>query len=52
MRKFLIALSLVLVLASAGMAAELYAGEEALAAAAKAEKGLNSYDTGPTWANW
>ena len=34
MRKFLIALSLVLVLASAGMAAELYAGEEALAAAA------------------
>lgn len=52
MRKFLIALSLVWVLASAGMAAELYAGEEALAAAAKAEKGLNSYDTGPTWANW
>ena len=35
-----------------GFAQELYPGETALHEAAKKEKGLNSYDTGPTWANW
>lgn len=31
---------------------ELYPGEKALLEAALKEKGINSYDTGPTWANW
>lgn len=31
---------------------ELYPGEKELWEKAKAEKVLNSYDTGPTWANW
>lgn len=31
---------------------ELYPGEKALWEMAKVEGGLNSYDTGPTWANW
>ncbi|MDR1622381.1 MAG: extracellular solute-binding protein [Synergistaceae bacterium] len=39
-------------LAGAVWAAELYEGENALLEAAKKEGGVNSYDTGPTWANW
>ncbi|MDD2206867.1 MAG: extracellular solute-binding protein [Aminobacterium sp.] len=31
---------------------EMYAGEKELWEMAKQEKGLSSYDTGPTWANW
>ncbi|NLL36424.1 MAG: extracellular solute-binding protein [Fretibacterium sp.] len=41
-----------LIVAVPAAATELYPGEAALAAEAKKEKGLNSYDTGPTWANW
>ncbi|MGI6253345.1 MAG: extracellular solute-binding protein [Aminivibrio sp.] len=49
-----VALALIAVLLMAGVciAEELYPGENALWEAAKKEKGLNSYDTGPTWANW
>ena len=50
--KALLALIAVLLLAGACFGEELYPGENALAEAAKKEKGLNSYDTGPTWANW
>jgi len=50
--KALLALIAVLLLAGACFAEELYPGENALAEAAKKEKGINSYDTGPTWANW
>ncbi|MDR1730559.1 MAG: extracellular solute-binding protein [Synergistaceae bacterium] len=53
MKKFLLALCGVAFLWCGGAsAAELYAGENALLAEAKKEKGLTSYDTGPTWANW
>lgn len=38
--------------ASADITKELYPGEKDLYEAAKKESGLNSYDTGPTWANW
>lgn len=50
-RGFLALLALAL-LTGAGLAAELYPGETELHEAAKKEQGLNSYDTGPTWANW
>lgn len=35
-----------------GFDTELYPGERELWEKAKQEGGLNSYDTGPTWANW
>lgn len=53
-RKFIALMSILLLAAFAvqAAAAELYPGENALLQKAKKEKGLNSYDTGPTWANW
>ena len=50
--KALLALIVVLLITGACFAEELYPGENTLAEAARKEKGLNSYDTGPTWANW
>jgi len=55
MNRKLVALLSILLLAAFAVqaaAAELYPGENALLQKAKKEKGLNSYDTGPTWANW
>lgn len=50
----LIALAILAFAAGFALAAEqeLYSGEKELAELAKQEKGLSSYDTGPTWANW
>jgi putative spermidine/putrescine transport system substrate-binding protein len=50
---FLVLFSLCLAGAAwAEITEELYPGEKELYEAAKQESGLNSYDTGPTWANW
>lgn len=50
--KLVAALFVLVLLAGTSFAADLYEGEQTLLQAAKAEKGINSYDTGPTWANW